>query len=100
MDLCWVLDQKQYEVNSNRESGAGRYDIAIIPRDILKTAIILEIKSIAPPKYAKKKSADFLGTILASEAQKALAQINRKQYTLELTQRGIANIVKIGIAFN
>ena len=100
LGLTAGVDQKQYEIKSNRESGAGRYDIAIMPKDVSRLAIILELKSIAPPKYSKKKLADFLDTTLAGEAQKALAQIDRNQYTLELTQRGIVNIVKLGIAFS
>ena len=100
LGLTAGVDQKQYEIKSNRESGAGRYDIAIMPKDVSRLAIILELKSIAPPKYSKKKLADFLDTTLAGEAQKALAQIDHNQYTLELAQRGIVNIVKLGIAFS
>jgi hypothetical protein len=100
LGLAAGLDQKRYEVKSNRESGAGRYDIAIIPKDVLGVGIILEIKSISPPRASKQKSAEFLDTILAEEAQKALEQINRNQYIFELTQRGITTIVKIGLAFS
>jgi hypothetical protein len=100
LGLAAGLDQNRYEFKSNRESGAGRYDIAIIPKDISKTAIILEIKSIVPPKASKQKLPEFLETVLVKEAQKALEQINRNQYTFELVQRGITNIVKIGLAFS
>ena len=100
LGLTVGLNQKQYEIKSNRESGLGRYDIAIIPKDILKSAIILEIKSIAPPKVSKKKLELFLENTLAQEAQKALEQINHNKYTLELIQRGLKNIVKIGLAFS
>jgi hypothetical protein len=48
----------------------------------------------------KKKLESFLETTLTKEAQKALEQINRNQYTLELIQRGLKNIVKIGLAFS
>ena len=95
LGLAAGVDQKQYEVKSNRESGVGRYDIAIIPKDTLKPAIILEIKSVTPSKLSKRKSA----TVLQKEAQTALAQIDSNQYTTELVQRGITNIVKIGLAF-
>jgi hypothetical protein len=98
LGLAAGLDQKQYELKSNRESGSGRYDIAIIPKNILKPAIILEIKSVVPPKLPKRKLPEFLDTVLVKEAQNALEQINRNQYTLELVQRGIVNVVKIGLA--
>lgn len=99
LGLAAGLDQKQYELKSNRESGIGRYDIAIFPTNVLKPAIILEIKSIVPPKFSIKKLAEFLNENLVKEAQKALEQINRNQYTTELVQRGFTNIVKIGLAF-
>lgn len=100
LGLIAGLDQKQYEIRSNRESGDGRYDIAIIPKDTKKNAIIFEIKSVLPPKVPKSKLPDALEKILTKEAQEALEQINRKQYVLELVQRGFENIVKIGLAFS
>lgn len=57
LGLAAGIDQKQYEIKSNRESGAGRYDIVIIPKDTLKPAIVLEIKSVAPPKLTRRKLA-------------------------------------------
>ena len=35
-----------YEIESNRESGYGRYDIAIIPKDITRLGIIMELKKV------------------------------------------------------
>jgi hypothetical protein len=67
LGLAAGLDQKQYELKSNRESGSGRYDIAIIPKNISKPAIILEIKSITPPKLSKRKLSEFLDTVLAKD---------------------------------
>lgn len=99
LGLAAGLDQKQYELKSNRESGVGRYDIAIIPKDILKPAIILEIKSIVLPKATKRKLPEVLDLLLKKESQKALKQINRNQYAVDLVQRGITNVVKVGIAF-
>ena len=94
-----IYNQKQYELKSNRESGLGRYDIAIIPRDTKKIGIILELKSVMPPKASKRTIGKVLDDLLVGEAQKALKQINDKQYTIDLIQRGIINIVKIGLAF-
>ena len=36
----------KYEVQSNRESGYGRYDVMIIPRDKNSQAVIIEFKVI------------------------------------------------------
>lgn len=100
LGLAAGLDQRQYEIKSNRESEAGRYDIAIIPKDLTKPAIILEIKSISPPKVSKSKLSKVLDALLIREAEKALEQINHQQYILELVQRGFGNIIKIGLAFS
>ncbi len=75
-----------YEIKSNRESGFGFYDIVIIPRDLKKLGIVLELK------VAKENE-------LEKTAQAALQQIKDKQYSSELTSRGIQRILKIGIAF-
>ncbi|MEI8055700.1 MAG: AAA family ATPase [bacterium] len=99
LGLAAGIDQEQYEVKSNRESGLGRYDIAIIPKDVLKLAVILEIKSISPPKVPEKNFSKVLDALLNRESKKALKQINKNQYTADLEHRGIANIVKIGLAF-
>ena len=81
------LDPKQYEIKSNRESGYGFYDVAIIPKDIQKSAVILELKSVSKVRMLKK------------EAEKALTQIEKREYESEIKQRGIINIIKIGLAF-
>jgi hypothetical protein len=89
LGLAAGLDKDRYELKSNRESGYGRYDIAIIPKDILQPVIILELKS------ARSSSA----ADLKQEAQTALEQINQKQYVAEVQQRGCTQIIKLGIAF-
>ncbi|MDF3055109.1 MAG: putative AAA-ATPase [Gammaproteobacteria bacterium] len=76
-----------HTVQSNKESGYGRYDVMIIPKDIQKLGLILEFK------VAKK------GVTLKQTAQEALAQIEARDYETELRQRGIQNILKIGLAF-
>ena len=78
-----------YEVNSNKESGFGRYDVMIIPKDILRHGIIIEFKKI-----------DELSKESIEEAtQKALKQIEDKKYESELLSKGITNIIKLAIVF-
>lgn len=67
-----------YEVRSNRESGYGRYDVILIPRNLDRDAMILEFKV----KETEEKT-------LQETVQKALAQIEIKKYDVELKERGI-----------
>ena len=66
----------------------------------MKKAIILEIKSVAPPKAPKKNLPKVLESLLVKESQKALEQINSQQYAVEAVQREIINAIKIGLAFS
>ena len=79
-----------YEVHSNRESGYGRYDVILIPRNLDRDAMILEFKV----KETEEKT-------LQETVQKALAQIEIKKYDAELKERGIPKerIRHYGFAF-
>ena len=84
----------EYEIHSNRESGFGRYDVMMIPRDVSvskKPAIIMEFKV-----HDAESEQSLEDTVKA-----ALAQIEEKAYDAELTGRGIAseNIRHYGFAF-
>jgi hypothetical protein len=82
---------KRYEIKSNRESGFGRYDIMLKPKDKLyDKAYIIEFK-------VKKQNEKNLDDTLKN----ALAQIEDKQYARELVSLGIPrdNIRKYGFAF-
>lgn len=81
--------QETHEVRSNRESGLGRYDVMVIPKDPNQLAIVIEFKKIG--------SSDT--TSLESVAQSALKQIEEKQYSKELVDRGIEHILYLGFAF-
>ena len=76
-----------YEIESNRESGYGRFDLAFIPKDRSKAGVILEFKK------ARKESE------LEAKAEEALRQIEEKEYAASLKKRGIQTIWKYGIAF-
>ena len=68
-----------YEVKSNRESGLGRYDVMLRPKDKNNNAIIIEFKS--KRRSEKDKSLEEL-------ADKALKQIEDKKYEQELLSAG------------
>ena len=81
---------KNYEIKSNRESGQGRYDIAVIPRDPQVLGLLFELKSVEKTTTDAK---------LAKQVQKALQQIDDKNYVAEFRQRGIHKVLKIALVF-
>ena len=90
LGLCVIMDNR-YEVTSNRESGAGRYDISLMPKiKGLLPGILIELKS---SKNGSSKQIQNL-------AQKALAQIDEKQYDTLMRSRKISPIIKYGVAFS
>ena len=93
-----ALDKNLYEVKSNRESGDGRYDIAIFPKDVSKLGVLIELKQLNLPTIKRVKKADLMRS-LTKEAEKALVQINQGNYHLEFEQRSISQVLKIGLAF-
>ena len=78
-----------YYVNSNRESGLGRYDIMLEPKDKNGNSFIMEFKVHKP-----EKEKDIEETI--ANAKK---QIEEKQYEESLKERGFTNITKMVFAF-
>ena len=83
-----------YQVTSNRESGAGRYDIQMKPLDKRLPGLLLELKL----SQEKIESAQIEETLKELSMQ-AIRQIESKQYATELQQEGITKILKIGVAF-
>lgn len=79
-----------YEVKSNRESGYGRYDVMVIPKDKSRLGIVMEFKKV------NKRKKETLEIAIES----ALKQLKDKDYKEELLSRGIKNILQIGIAFD
>lgn len=93
--LGLMVDQTEnYIINSNRESGYGRYDIMLEPVDkenIKYPGIVIEFKVI----NAKKENS------LEETVKNALNQIEEKNYDEELIKRGVKkeNIRHYGFAF-
>ena len=86
LGMASVLAYSHY-VTSNRESGAGRYDIALQPKDKKRKGIVIEIK------IAEEKED------LQQVAQSACKQIETKQYAQGMQAQGIQNFLYVGIAF-
>ena len=89
LGLCATLDNRFY-ITSNRESGEGRYDLCLCPKDGKLPGILIELKA------AKDCPEDELKEL----SKKALAQIDSRKYETELTVKGVRNILKYGVAFS
>ena len=81
-----------YSVKSNRESGIGRYDVMLIPKNRNDRAFIIEFKSVNRNRGEKS---------LENALTNALKQIEEFRYQQNLTDLGIPdeNIIKYGFAF-
>lgn len=76
-------------VNSNRESGIGRYDIMLEPKNKNENCFIMEFKV-----HKSEKEQDIEETI-----NNAIKQIEEKKYEENLKERGFTNITKMVFAF-
>ena len=83
---------ERYSVTSNRESGFGRYDVILEPKNKKDDAVILEFK-VQDTNDEKT---------LSDTVKAALYQINCKQYDTVLLEKGIPEnkIRKYGFAFH
>ena len=86
LGMSLFLD-KDYYVNSNKESGLGRYDIIIEPKNKNSRGFILEFKVVKEEEDLNKVS------------KEAIEQIINKKYDTQLKERGIKDITLVGIAF-
>ena len=93
--LGLMVDQSEnYIITSNRESGFGRYDIMLEPKDKQSEkypGIVIEFKVINPRRENS----------LEETVEAALKQIEEKNYDAELINRGVdkENINHYGFAF-
>jgi len=77
----------EYITKSNIESGLGRYDFSVEPKNKNKRAFIMEFKSTDSVEKLEEVS------------KEALEQIENKKYDISLKQNGIKEITYLGIAF-
>ncbi len=80
----------RYEVYSEKESGYGRFDVSVIPKDKSKQAIIMELKSIDTFNNETKDQT----------LDSALQQIEDRRYEAALRQQGCTNIMKVAVTFD
>ena len=78
-----------YYVNSNRESGYGRYDIMLEPKDKNGNSFIMEFKVLD----------DMEEKTIEDTIKNAKKQIEEKGYETNLREKGYRNITKMVYAF-
>ena len=86
LGMMFYLDNHYY-VKSNEESGLGRYDVVIEPKNKNNRGFVLEFKVV--------KNEDNLEKI----SEEAIEQIMEKKYDADLRNRGISEIAFVGAAF-
>ncbi len=77
-----------YNISSNKESGVGRYDIALTPIELKNPGVLIEIK-----KREKDKAN------IENELDEALNQIEKKLYFTEMRNIGVQTILNVAIVF-
>jgi hypothetical protein len=85
-DMHFLLGMT-YEIESNRKSGYGRFDIGIFPDNKNQNGVIMEFK-VADTEAA-----------LSQTAKIALDQIENLEYITEFRNNGVDKVWKYGIAF-
>ena len=85
--MVGFLQETEYEIQSNKESGEGRFDIALVPRRITRECIILECK------HSKS-----VGTLI-QDSQIAADQIIQKGYREIFIRQGYPKVLGYGISF-
>ena len=84
-----VMLSNEYTVKSNQESGLGRYDLMIIPKQKHRKGIVIELKKVLSDNP----------DALEKAAQLAIDQIVETKYAQVLYEQDIQNIIYYGIAF-
>ena len=74
-----------YQIRSNREEGAGRADIVMAPFDKGRRGFVIELKALGPDDDVDRA------------LDRALRQIDEKQYVAGLEADGVSDVVKLAI---
>ena len=77
-----------YHIESEKESGHGRVDILMTPKNKSQPAIIMEMKVIRPRETVE------------TALDAALKQIEDRNYEAALRQQGCTNIMKLAVTFD
>lgn len=77
----------QYTIRSNRESGYGRYDLLMIPKDAARPGFVFEFKKIDKDDEKTPQAA----------MQSAFRQIRDKEYATELKDANVTRILGVGV---
>ena len=77
-----------YYVKSNRESGYGRYDVALIPNKPGNPGVVFEFKSIRPEQRSDKA------------LDEAMDQLDALGYDTDLREAAASPVVKWGVVFD
>lgn len=89
LGLCAIMNNRYY-ITSNRESGEGRYDVQLEPKDVATPGVLIELKADKDCDDEKLKAL----------SQTALRQIEDRKYDTDMRMRGIKTIFKFGVAFS
>lgn len=91
--LCAIMNNMYY-VSSNRESGAGRYDVQLLPHNKVLPGILIELKVLRETVPETE-----ISERLKKLCHAALQQIETKNYAVSMREQGVQQIMKFGIAF-
>ena len=86
LGMMFYLDNHYY-VKSNEESGLGRYNVVIEPKNKNNRGFILEFKVVKNEDNLEKVS------------EEAIEQIMEKKYDVGLKDRGVKDVTFVGVAF-
>ncbi len=83
--MAWLMPK--YQVVSNRESGYGRFDIGIFPKEAGIPGLLLEFKAASTEAEMERAAGE------------ALAQMEKNHYLADFEARGVQEVWQYGVAF-
>ncbi len=86
--FVWL--QGEYHVRSNRESGYGRADVLVVPREAGRPGVALELKSVDTPRDETPESAP----------ESALRQLRERDYAAEVRAAGADPVHEVAAVFD